>query len=123
MTFKFSEKPISASSSQDYCFCMRTSNKNVLVGSAGVLLKGQGHFWLLSNINIEKPYQGHGYGSRFLNYIRDRLWSKDALPIRVHPAKAGSESLRKWYMMRGFKEEADNSTYLVCIPPSNQTSV
>lgn len=120
MTFEFSENSLSALSSQDYCFCMRTSNENVLAGSAKVLLKNQKKFWLLSNINIEEHYQRQGCGTRLLNYLRDHLWRKNSIPIRVHPSGAGSDWLREWYLARGFDEEFPNSAYLVCVPPNNR---
>jgi GNAT superfamily N-acetyltransferase len=119
MTFKFSEYPLSDFGVQGYCFHMRTSIGDVLLGSAEVLLKNQGCFWLLSNINIEKDYQGQGYGSSLLKHLRNYLWHEHSSPIRVHPAMSGSEWLKKWYIERGFAEEDCDSSYLVCQPPDN----
>jgi GNAT superfamily N-acetyltransferase len=79
-------------------------------------LSNNSQFWKLEKICIyEEKDRGKGYGSGLLNYVREQLWEKQKLPIRVHAGvspgaiKSGrtAEDTKRFYRKNGFQDEGD----------------
>jgi hypothetical protein len=121
MTPKFCVNSDHSSGLESYTLKMVMTDEEVFIGSAEVMLKNKGRYWTLISINIEEPFRREGHATCLLNYLRNDLWFRNSIPIRVHPAGTEDKWLRDWYLKQGFREEKPPSAYLVCEPVDTHT--
>jgi hypothetical protein len=92
------------------------NDKGKELGNAFASLSNNSQFWKLEGICIpEEKDRGKGSGSDLLNYVREQLWEKQKLPIRVHAgvspdavvSERTAEDTKRFYRKNGFQDEGD----------------
>ena len=112
---------------EQYIFKVLDSDGKV-IGDAIATMKND-NYWCLDEIVIDKYERNKGYGTQLLNHLREYLWSINRLPIRVHPgldpetiisakssSKGDNNSIKKWYIQRGFTHKDRDGKQLWCYP-------
>lgn len=71
------------------------------------LFNNKASYWYIDEFLTSKQHRKQGYGTLLLNYITEKMWSVQELPIHIYPTnqQIPKEDCIKWLVNRGFVEE------------------